>query len=391
MNNLILQPEVQEYINSHLHADEHQIALAKSPFAGISAAELAGQVAAKKRAEKKLPLWFSTPGIYYPAKLSIEQCSSQLTAQYKSGLLKGKEVIDCTGGFGVDSFYFSKVAEKVIHCELNEDLSVIARHNANILGASNIRFLTEDSFTWLSRHNDTFGTIYIDPSRRVNTQKVFRLSDCQPDVPANLDMLLRRSQRILVKTSPLLDIQAGLRELKCVSAIHIVSVKNDCKELLWVIDRDFTGEPEITCMLLTDTQQQQFSFYLSDERNTQIEAYSNPLTYLYEPDVALLKAGCFKSISKQFQISKLQINSHLYTSDNLIPDFPGRIFRIQQIQTYKDFTKAPLTKANIIVRNFPLTTEQLKKKHKLTDGGEQYLLFTTAPNGQMVIAAERLN
>ncbi|MDB5013986.1 MAG: hypothetical protein JWQ25_2188 [Daejeonella sp.] len=392
LNNLILHQDVQDFISSKLQDDINRILLSKSPFAGISSKELAEQIDSKKRSEKKLSTWFSSPRIYYPPKISIEQSSSESTAAYKSSLIKGETIIDLTGGFGVDSYYFSKQASSVTHCELNKELSEIAKYNASILESSNIHFVSADGFEFLRNSDQVYDTIYLDPSRRVNAQKVFLLQDCEPDVVTNLDYLLSRAQRIIIKTAPLLDIQSGLKELKHVSEIHVVSVKNECKELLWVIDKDFDlPEPEIVCVAVNDKDTKRYQFKISEEKAYNVKSYSNPLTYIYEPDVSLLKAGCFKLISRDFPVSKIHQHTHLYTSKNLV-DFIGRTFRLKQQWSYKNFIKhKPVKQANIICRNFPINAVEVKRKHRLLDGGYEYLLFTTGKNDELlVLNCERL-
>ena len=385
MNYSILNTDVQIFIQENLHTDTSRILLSKSPFAGVSSKELAEQIDSKKRCEKKLPLWFSTPGIYYPPKISIEQASSELTAKFKASLVKGKTLLDLTGGFGVDSFYFEKAGMQVLHSEINFELSDIARHNASILKAANISFY-QGSGLDLINSGKYFDSIFIDPSRRVNTQKVFMLKDCEHDIPQNLDKLLSSCSRLIIKTSPLLDLQAGLLELTNVSQIYILSIKNDCKELIWVLDSDSkTPEPEIICHTFNE-EQQEYRFKTSDERSFTLTDFSVPQKFLYEPDVALLKAGCFKLISRDFSLSKLNPNSHLYTSENLNKDFAGRKFMIDEWTDYRTFIKTnKLRKANIISRNFPLSNPEIKKKHRIKDGGDDFLIFTTGPEGQLLV------
>ena len=384
MNKAILSPEVQQFLEENLHTDVNRIALKKSPFADVSSRELAEQIDSKSRTEKKLPLWYLTPGIYFPPKLSIEQASSQVTAEYKSSLIKGGRLADLTGGIGVDSYYFSKRAD-VWHVELNGELSEIARYNARILGADNITFINDDSIRYLQTSAEKFDTIYIDPSRRVKTQKVFRLADCEPDVVSNLSLLLEKGSRVIIKTAPLLDLRAGLKELDHVKEIHVVSVKNDCKELLWILEKDFSGEPQIICSTLNE-ERQEFRFTLSEERDFKIGTYAEPSGYIYEPDVALLKAGCFKLLTKAYTLDKMHPNTHLYTSKDLKDDFMGRKFQLLEKWEYKAFQASrPLIKANVICRNFPLSPEEVKKKNKLKDGGDDFLLFTTAPKDNLTV------
>lgn len=384
MNNRITETEPQQFILTHTKDSSSSIALRKSPFEGISPRELAEQIDSRQRCEKKLPTWFNTAGIYYPSKLSIEQSSSEITAAYKSQLVKGDLVVDLTGGFGVDSFYISKKVLRVIHCELNPELSDIAKNNASLLQADNIDFHEGDGIAFLSSLKERVGAIYVDPSRRVKSQKVFFLKDCEPDVVSNANLLLSIAPRVMIKTSPLLDISSGLKELSHVSQIHILSIKNEVKELLWVLDDGFEGEPEIICAAINRPHLQAFRFQQWQEREAEA-AYSLPLTYIYEPDAALLKSGCFKLLCSRFDILKLAKNTHLYTSQELKPDFPGKVFSIEEVSDYKAFTKnTPLKKANVVARNFPLSPEELKKKHKLEDGGEDFLIFTKSAEDKLI-------
>jgi hypothetical protein len=384
LNLNILHSDVQTFIEKNLDKDLNKILLGKSPFNNVSSRELAEQIDSKRRCEKKLPLWFATPKLYYPPKLSIEQASSETTAKFKANLVKGETLLDLTGGFGVDSYYFEKAGMKVLHSEMNFELSQIARHNANALGATGITFYQGNGLACLE-NDRSFDTIYIDPSRRVNKQKVFQLKDCEPDVPGNIEKLLNASKRLIIKTSPLLDLQAGLKELRNVAYIYVISVKNDCKELLWIVEPDYMqSEPEIICHTFNQSEQE-YRFKVSEERQLTLNHFSEPQQFLYEPDVALLKAGCFKLLCRDFQIDKLQLNSHLYTSEVLQISFPGRKFKITAWGEYKRFMKDnELNKANIITRNFPLSPSQIKTKHKLIDGGEDFLIFTTGPTGQLL-------
>ncbi|WP_207426348.1 hypothetical protein [Pedobacter sp. SYSU D00535] len=392
MNPLILQEEVQNYLNVHLDDDVNRILLGKSPFAGISPRELAQQLESRKKCEKKLPTWFARKGIYYPPKISIEQTSSELTARYKSTLALGDRLIDLTGGLGVDSYYFSKRLKDVVHCELNSELSTIASHNASVLNQTNIEFLNTNGLEYLSKSDVNFDTIFVDPSRRVESKKVFLLQDTEPNVVSNLPLLLGKAKRVIIKTSPLFDIHSGLQELSSVKEIHVVSVKNDCKELLWVIDAGFEGEPNIVCAALTESNSLFYTFEPAQEKSLRIERFYNPLSFLYEPDVAILKAGAFKSIATCFHLGKLNRNTHLYTSERIVENFVGRVFKIRSVNTLKTFKASGIRKANVITRNFPLQVEEIKKKYKIQDGGDLYLIFCTGAENQLLaIEAERVN
>lgn len=386
MNKNILNKEVQAYINSNMNADVNQIALAKPLFKNVSSAELAGQIAAKKKSTYKLPTWFTTNEIYYPALLSIEQCSSEPTAAYKASLALGNTLIDLTSGFGVDSFFFSKKVNQVYSCEINEELASITAHNAKIIGANNIEVLATDGIEFLKSTVQSFDTIYIDPARRNQSNKVFKLKDCTPDITEHLDLFLTKAKRIIIKTAPLLDISAGLLELKNISEIHILSVKNECKELLWIVDRDYQGEPKITCATLNSTIKT-FSFPISDLKITTNIINTELKGYLYEPDVALLKSGAFNLIANRYDLKKLHQQSQLYYSDEYKPEFLGRIFNIEAQLAINELKKEKDLKGNVIVRNFPEKAETLVKKYKITPTHDDFILFTQNNNGYLVIKA----
>ncbi len=386
MNKEILTPQVQAYINEHINADVNRIALGQSSFDKVSSAELAGQISAKKKSIHKLPTWFNQQLIYYPALLSIEQCSSEPTAAYKSTLALGSKLIDLTAGFGVDSYFFSKKMELVLSCEINKELATIAAHNAKILVADNIKFEATDGIEFLKNTALSFDTIFIDPARRSESQKVFRLKDCTPDVTALMDLFLSKANRIIIKTAPLLDITAGLSELKNVSEIHIVSVKNECKELIWVIDKDDFKDPKIICTALNEnaktivipTNQIQVKSTLADQI---------PSGYLYEPDVALLKSGAFNWIGEKFGLKKLHQQSHLYFSNLLKREFIGRAFKIEAVLNLNELKKEKNLIGNVIVRNFPERAENLVKKYKIKPSHDEFIVFTQTLDGYIAIKA----
>lgn len=386
MNPLILQPSVQDYISKNQQADVSKIALAKPIFEEISAAELAGQISAKKKSKTKLPTWYKQENIYYPVLLSIEQCSSEQTAAYKANLAKGERLIDLTAGFGVDSFFFAKKCKSVFSCEINRELATISAHNAKTLNAENITVLAQDGIEFLKNAELNFDTIYVDPARRSESAKVFKLKDCTPDVTSHIDEWLQKSNRIIIKTAPLLDISAGLAELKNVSEIHIVSVKNECKEILWVIDRKVTTETEIVCATINQTTKK-LSFPISLLQSSTRISKSIPKGYLYEPDVALLKSGAFNYIAEKFDLQKLHQHSQLYFSDVFKADFLGRIFEIENACSVTELKKMNALSGNVIVRNFPEKAENLVKKYKIKPHNTKFIIFTKMNDGNLVLFA----
>ncbi|GGZ68049.1 THUMP-like domain-containing protein [Algibacter mikhailovii] len=378
MNPFILNTDVQEFINANLKTDVSTLALKGTTFPKVDTKEIIEQIESKNRAKKKLPTWFLTPGIYYPNRLNIEQTSSEVTASYKSKLIFGDSIIDLTGGFGVDCFYFSQQFTTVEHCELNTSLSHIVNHNYRKLQVKNIKTIAENGISFVSSSNKTYDWIYIDPSRRHDSKgKVFFLKDCLPNVPEHLDLLFQYTKHILIKTSPLLDLSSGKAELKHVKSIHIIAVNNEVKELLWILENNYQDDIYIKAVNIKPEKTQIFETSFEEEA-TAISEYSLPQSFLYEPNSAVLKAGAFHAISQQLIVYKLNKHSHLYTNDKLI-DFPGRRFKIEHILPYnkKNLKKMAIIKANITTRNFPETVQQIRKKHKIKDGGDLYLFFTT--------------
>lgn len=386
MNQDLLKSEVQKFINESLEVNFSKIALIKNPFPEISWTEILTQIASKAKAKTKLPTWYNTINILYPSKISVEQTSSETTANYKATLISGESIIDLTGGFGIDDYYFSKAFDKVIHCELKKDLHDIVRNNLVSLSVKNIECYNADSSDVLKNLNSKFDWIYIDPSRRNDSKgKVFMLKDCLPNVPLNLDFYFSYSENILIKTAPLLDISAGLSELKNVSEIHIVAINNEVKELLWILKKDQKGNLKIKTINITKDNSEIFDFDLIN--NNEVPLFSEPKQYLYEPNSAILKSGGFNNVAINYELAKLHQHSHLYTSDKQI-DFPGRRFKICKSFEYnktnmKDFLAN--SKSNITTRNFPESVEEIRKKWKIKDGGELYTFFTTDKTNRKIV------
>ncbi|MDO9276668.1 MAG: class I SAM-dependent methyltransferase [Lutibacter sp.] len=391
MKQPILNKEIQDFINANLKSDVTKLILKGSPFATVSIQEIAAQILAKNSCEKKLPTWFNAENIYYPNKLNIEQTSSEITAAYKSNLVSGASLIDITGGFGVDVYFFSQKVKKITHCEISEDLSDIVTHNFKQLKVKNAKTHFGDGIEFLKKYAGKFDWIYADPSRRNDAkEKVFLLKDCLPNIPENLDILFQKSDHILLKVSPILDISSAINELNNVKEIHVVAVENEVKELLFLLEKNHTQNINIKTINFNKEAIQTFNFSLNEAVSS---TFSEPKKYLFEPNAAILKAGAFQQISVHLKIDKLHQHSHLYTADNLI-DFPGRRFEIKHAVSYDKkqlLQLIPSKKANITTRNFPETVAQIRKKTGLKDGGNQYLFFTTdANNKHLVLVCEKV-
>lgn len=382
MNTHILDDEVQNFIFNYTEPAT-KLAFAGSPFQEISTQALLEQIESRRAIEKKLPLWFASKKIYYPPKLNLEQTSSEQTAKYKSNLVTGGTLADITGGFGIDAYYFSKAFKKVTHIEQNNTLSKIARHNASILGADAMEFRTGDGLETISNHR--YDVLYVDPSRRNQTKgKVFLLSDCTPDLTVQLEFLMDRCETLLLKTSPMLDLAAGIGELRYVAEIHCIAVQNEVKELLWILNKEAPDTPEIKTINITGSGNQKFNFSWQQDA---IVTYAPPLRFLYEPNAAILKSGGYAQVATSYKLKKLHPHSHLFTSESL-REFPGRRFSIEKIVPY---TKQAMRdginfeKANITTRNFPERVATIRKKWKIKEGGNTYLFFTTLENEEKIM------
>ncbi|AXG74800.1 class I SAM-dependent methyltransferase [Flavobacterium arcticum] len=385
MNPKLLETEIQQFIIENTGKPIAKLALMKNPFPYIEWREVVNQVAAREKAKDKLPTWFNTNNIIYPEKISIEQTSSETAAQYKASLVSGESLIDLTGGFGIDDYYFAKNINKVSHCELNLELSAVAAHNFQLLGANGIECVPGDSTEALKLLERHWDWMYIDPSRRSNIKgKVFLLKDCLPNVPEQLDFYFKFSRNIMIKTAPLLDILAGLSELHSVKAIHIVALNNEVKELLWILEKDYTETPIIEAVAIN---KEETSSFVTQWGNNTEATYALPKKHLYEPNSAVMKSGAFDAVSTHFKIDKLHKHSQLYTSDNLVA-FTGRRFIINNILPYqKNEMKQHIegNKMNVTVRNFPQTVADIQKKWKIKDGGDTYAFFTTNLQNEKIV------
>lgn len=390
----LLLPSVKEFIRTHENDDEKSLILKHSTILGIPSSVIAEQISARRKAKIKLPSFYQQDEIIFPPAINLEQCSSEATARFKADLIKGNTFADLTGGFGIDSFFLSNSFLKGYYIEPNNSLLEIVKHNHHALGCNTITYENTTAEVFLSGIQESFDLIFVDPSRRsASNQKVFKLSDCVPNVPQLIDKIVEHTEKLLIKTSPLLDLQQGLRELKFVEKIVIVSVENECKEVLFLCRKNFKDEPLIQAVnLFNNKPAETFSFSLPEERATEV-TFSEPLIYLYEPNASVLKAGAFKTIGVQNDLAKIHPNTHLYTSNKFISDFPGRIFNVESFvkpdnKTLQSFF--PDGKANVTTRNYPLSAEALKKKTGLKDGGDKYLIGFSGSTKKFLVVANRL-
>lgn len=387
MNTLLLKAEVQSYLLAQLSRRPEQIALEKSPFEGISSSELATQLDGRKRSRAKLPHWHQTTGIYFPKRLNLEQSSSEATAEYKAALIpEGSRVLDMTGGFGVDSFAFAQRAGEVTYLERDAELTEIVRHNANRFEINNLKVHHADGLSWLSDSEPgAFDLIYLDPARRKGSQKTYKLEDCEPNVVALLPELLAQAPQVLLKLAPMLDIQEAVRQLKHLKGIHILSVDGECKELLCLLEGSQTSDPEVVIAAQRDHSWQTARFELGIEGESR-SRMSPPKKYLYEPDAAWLKSGAFKYIGRHYDLEKIHQHTHLYTSERVLTDFIGKVTEIREVMPYSDFKKLKHPhSATVVVRNFPLKPEELRRRHKIGEDRNQHLYFCRGNQEELLV------
>ena len=376
----------KQYIRENLNADVPTLALKKAPV-GTDVSLALRQIAARQLLVKKVPSWAANEDLLFPAHLSIEQSSSEASAQYKAKLLAGQTFADLTGGLGIDTYFISRHFQQADYVERQFELCDLAKHNFAELNAD-VKVWNEAAEEYLN-HCEPKDCIFIDPARRdEHGRKTVSISDCTPDVAALQGVLLEKAEKVMVKLSPMLDISKALEELHHVSEVHVVAVANECKELDVVMERGYQGEPVFVCVNLL-TEQPELRFTMAEERNCLGRLAEGLSSYLYEPNPAVMKAGCYKLLTERFGILKLHKNSNLYTSEQLIPDFPGRIFEVEGWATYNKKLKQTLLhdveKASIAVRNFPLSVAELRKALKINDGDDTYLFFTTLKGEEKVV------
>lgn len=377
-----------EFIRAHSRDDVRLLALQAPRYPDVDMPAAIVQIAGRQAAANKIPSWQSIEELWYPRHLSMEQCSSEITAQYKSTLADGETLADLTGGFGIDCAFMARRFRKVSYVERQEELCEIAKHNFPLLGLKHITVYNEDGVAHLQKM-EPVDCIFIDPARRnEHGGKTIAISDCEPDVEELEELLLSKGKQIIIKLSPMLDLTLALKNMKHVREVHVISVNNECKELLLIIRNKPSLLIPIHCINLTPKEKQTFTFTREGELTSEC-LYTKELgKYLYEPNASILKAGAFRSIASRYEVKKLHPNSHLYTSDLWIENFPGRSFLITgQCSFNKKEIKetiGELKKANITVRNFPATVAEIRKRTKLSDGGEVYLFATTLSNEQKV-------
>ena len=385
-----LSSETLRFIEENVRADVRSLALQAKKYPRVDMAMAVVQIAGRQIAVAKVPSWYRTEGLLYPKHLSMEQCSSEATAIYKAGLVEGDSFADLTGGFGIDCSFLSRKFKHADYVERQTELCELAKHNFPLLGL-NIGVHNEDGVEYLKQMHPV-DVLFLDPARRDgHGEKTVAISDCEPDVSALEDLLVEKAKKVMVKLSPMLDLSLALKALKHVREVHIVSVNNECKELLLILEKSKdSSETVIHCEQITGTgEHQHYVFTQEQERTSDCPLAAEVGAYLYEPNASILKAGAYRSLTQAYPVKKLHASSHLYTSPYYIEDFPGRRFQVEAVSGFGKkelkFLMQGLEKANLTIRNFPSSVADLRKRLKLKEGGECYLFATTLSDESKVL------
>ncbi len=386
--------EITAFAKEHEDEDTARLLLSAARYSAIDMPLAVQQIEGRRTAREKWPSLLECEAFLYPPRLNREQASSDETALYKARLVHGR-VADLTGGMGVDTLAFARRAERVDYVERNEELCRLMEHNCKALGLENISVHCGDSLEWLDNEDLRFDTLFIDPARRSATgRKVAAFEDCEPDILQHLDLLRSRCRRLIVKASPMIDINLACRQLAGVTEVHVVSVKGECKEVLFVCG-DPDGETRIHCIALgrKDGEPYNCDFTRNEEAAAAPHFCTAVGRYLYEPDAALMKGGPYNLICHWMNLDKLAPNTHLYTSDTLIEGFPGRIFRVLREATLnrKAIKEAiPDGRAHVVTRNYPVAAADLQKQLGLKEGGDLFVVATTLGQRRLGLVCELL-
>lgn len=376
-----------EFIKDNINIDINKLILSKNKYKNIKIDFCIEQINSRQKIKNKLPNWYDNFELIMPPSINLEQSSSEKTAELKSSLFNGNLAVDLTGGFGIDSFYLAKSFNLVIHVEPSIILHEIAKYNFDKLKIKNVIFVNSTAEDYIQKFEGIIDLIYIDPSRRNNNIKTFKLEETIPNPINIIPEIIDKSKQILLKISPLFDIKKLVNSFDYIERISVVSVKNECKETLITLNINSKTSQAIYSAIDYSKEKWNSLEYEINSNNNNFIKYGLPLKYIYEPNSSMQKLHCFDAIYEKYKLIKLHSNSHLFTSEELI-EFQGRVFEIIGIEKFneKDIKKyLPENKANITIRNFNLTTDEIKKKLKIKDGGEMYLFATTDVNNKYII------
>lgn len=384
----MISAALNEFVKEHENDDIRVLALRAAQYPEIDIQLAIRQITGRKIAKEKIPGWYINDNILYPKHLSLEQSSSEKTALYKSDLVDGDSMIDLTGGMGVDFSFLATKFKQATYIEQQTELTETALHNFKELGLANVTVKNTDALSYL-QETSPVDFIYLDPARRdMAGRKTVGIEDCTPNILELESLLDEKAKLTMIKLSPMLDISLALKSLSDISDVHIVSYNNECKELLF-IKRKTTTPTLYHCVNIQKEKTDILSFTREQEEETAIGYKPQTGKYLYEPNSSIMKAGAYRYLATYYKIDKIHPNSHLYTSDTLIPDFQGRSFIVENVCSLnKKEMKQHLQnirQANIATRNFPLSVQELRKKIGVKDGGDIFIFATTLADEKKVL------
>ena len=368
--------EFIDFVNAHRDEDTAQLLLSAARYPSIDMPAAVQQIEGLRTAREKWPGLLAFEEFFYPPRLNREQSSSEATARYKASIISSDDcqlstIADLTGGMGVDTLAFAKVAQHVDYVERDPQLCAIMEHNLRALRIDNVSVHCADSMEWLTAAG-RYDLLFVDPARRAASgRKVAAFEDCMPNILEHAEMLRMHCRLLMVKASPMIDIDLGCRQLGNVNEVHVVGVKGECKEVLFVCGEP-QGEPRITC--------EEVSFTRSEEAATEARYVKTMGRYLYEPDAMLMKGGPFKIIAVRYGIEQLGHNTHLYTSEKRLDGFPGRVFEVlQELKLSRKEVAAviPDGKAHVVTRNYPVEAAALQRQLGLREGGDVFVVATS--------------
>ena len=392
-------PTLRDFIQQHLNDDTAELLLAARKYPDIDVSFAVEQIEARKRLKGKLPDWYENAELIMGGKVPAEQCSSEVTARFKRHIIEGESLCDMTGGMGVDFWYMSEGMQQAIYTERNETLCDIAKHNFEVLKDGKHPEVEVRCGDGQKLPIPSVDIIYLDPARRAGDgSRVYAMEDCEPNIVAWQDELLQKAKMVLVKLSPMVDLTDVLRKLKGVNDVYIVAVRNECKEVLVkqahaLGDSLYARSVTVHCVDFLTDKTIEDSYNLSDI--VEITVVSDGVeSYLYEPDVTLMKTQAFGSLCQRFPVYQLDYETHLMTSDEFIADFPGRIFEVEEVIPFSSKVlkrlKKEMPQANIATRNFVMTADELRKKTGIKDGGEVYLFGAKVKDmGQILLKCRK--
>ena len=368
--------EFIDFVNAHKDEDTARLLLSAARYPSIDMPAAVQQIEGLRTAREKWPGLLACEEFFYPPRLNREQSSSEATARYKASIISSDDchlstIADLTGGMGVDTLAFAKVAQHVDYVERDPQLCALMEHNLRALRIDNVSVHCADSMEWLTAAG-RYDLLFVDPARRAASgRKVAAFEDCMPNILEHAEMLRMHCRQLMVKASPMIDIDLGCRQLGNVNEVHVVGVKGECKEVLFVCGEP-QGEPRITC--------EEVSFTRSEEAATEARYVKTMGRYLYEPDAMLMKGGPFKIIAVRYGIEQLGHNTHLYTSEKRLDGFPGRVFEVlQELKLSRKEVAAviPDGKAHVVTRNYPVEAAALQRQLGLREGGDVFVVATS--------------